>query len=292
MIMKNTYVMHSKIRERLGFGASLIIHFLLFIVLSVSGMLLPQAAVDEATDVTFFAAGGGGGGGGGSELELPGSLGMTTSGQDGGDALALAQAEVDQAMQDADGIIDSTDGTKRADQQALVAQSQKNGSFHKQQNDGLAAAARGHGSGTGSGGGHGSGSGTGTGSGTGPGSGSGSGGGHGSGHGTGIGSGSGLGNGIWRQPAVPPRITATVAPSYPPGAKQAGVEGVTLLQLVIGVDGRVESAVVLRSSGDNSLDGAAVSAAKGWRFTAARSSTGQKVRCYYNLPMRFSLRYQ
>lgn len=291
MIMKNTYIMRSAIRERLGFGASLLIHFLLFIALSISGLLLPQAAVDEGSTVTFFAAGGGGGGGGGSELEPPGSLGTTNSAQQGSDALALAQADADQAAQDADGISDIVDRTKHAAQQDLVAQSQQNGSSHKQQN-GIAAAARGHGSGSGSGGGHGSGSGTGTGSGTGPGSGSGSGGGHGSGHGTGIGSGSGPGNGIWRQPAVPPRIAATVAPSYPAGAKQAGVEGVALLQLVIGVDGRVESAVVLRSSGDSSLDGAAVSAAKGWRFTAARSSTGQKVRCYYNLPMRFSLQYQ
>lgn len=285
--------MHSRVRERLGFFGSLIIHFLLFIVLAVSGVLLPQAAADETAAITFFAAGGGGGGGG-SELEPPGSLPLAGAGDQQGAVLPKAAASPE--LMDEDTISDATSAKVNAAEQAgagySVGEQGQLGLASQGNASGSAAGARGHGSGTGSGGGHGSGRGTGTGSGTGPGSGSGSGGGHGSGHGTGIGSGTGPGNGIWRQPAVPPRITATVAPAYPVAAKQAGVEGVTLLQLVIGVDGRVESAAVLRSSGDGSLDAAAVSAAKGWRFTAARSSAGQRVRCYYNLPMRFSLKYE
>ncbi|MGM9582179.1 MAG: energy transducer TonB [Phascolarctobacterium sp.] len=290
--------MHSRVRERLGFLGSLIIHFLLFITVAVSGVLLPQAAADETAAITFFAAGGGGGGGGGSELEPPGSMPVAGAGEQQNAALPRGAilGRVLESQLDGDAISDAAPNqASTAEQAGAVPASSEQGQQglgSTSSNEGSSAGKRGYGSGTGSGGGHGSGRGTGTGSGTGPGSGSGSGGGHGSGHGTGIGSGTGPGNGIWRQPAVPPRITATVAPSYPAAAKKAGVEGVALLQLVIGMDGRVEAATVLRSSGDSSLDAAAVSAAKGWRFTAARSSSGQKVRCYYNLPMRFSLKYE
>ena len=153
-----------------------------------------------------------------------------------------------------------------------------------------ASAAGKKGSGSGSGGGQGTGHGSGKGSGTGPGSGSGSGGGHGAGQGTGIGDGSGPG--IARNPKVPPRATATSAPYYPPALRDAGVGGRVVVRGVIGIDGRVESAVVVRSSGNSTLDNNALSAFYKWRFSAAKNDAGQKVRCYFVQGFPFVIEYK
>ena len=146
------------------------------------------------------------------------------------------------------------------------------------------------GSGSGSGGGQGTGHGSGKGSGTGPGSGSGSGGGHGAGQGTGVGDGSGPG--IARNPKVPPRATATSAPYYPPALRDAGVGGRVVVRGVIGIDGRVESAVVVRSSGNSTLDNNALNAFYKWRFSAAKNDAGQKVRCYFVQGFPFVIEYK
>lgn len=111
-------------------------------------------------------------------------------------------------------------------------------------------------------------------------------------NGRGQGSGNGNGNSIVSCPAIAPKIRSTVAPQYPAAQKQAGIEGVTVMQLIVGFDGYVEAVEVIKSSGDSALDKAALNAAKKWRFTAAKNTKGEKVRCYYKLPMRFSLRYE
>lgn len=144
--------------------------------------------------------------------------------------------------------------------------------------------------GSGSGGGRGTGHGTGTGSGIGPGSGSGSGGGHGAGHGTGVGD--GVGPGIARNPKVPPRVASTAAPVYPQALRDAGIGGRVVVRGVIGIDGRVESAVVVRSSGNSTLDNNALSAFYKWRFSAAKNDAGQKVRCYFVQGFPFVIEYK
>lgn len=146
------------------------------------------------------------------------------------------------------------------------------------------------GGGGGGGGGHGTGHGTGTGSGIGPGSGSGSGGGHGAGHGSGVGD--GVGPGIARNPKVPPRVTSTVAPVYPQALRDAGIGGRVVVRGVIGIDGRVESAVVVRSSGNSTLDNNALSAFYKWRFSAAKNDADQKVRCYFVQGFPFVIEYK
>ena len=146
------------------------------------------------------------------------------------------------------------------------------------------------GSGSGSGGGHGTGHGTGNGSGVGPGSGSGSGGGHGAGHGTGVGD--GVGPGIARNPKVPPRVAATAAPVYPQALRDAGIGGRVVVRGVVGIDGRVESAEVVRSSGNSTLDNNALSAFYKWRFSAAKNDAGQKVRCYFVQGFPFVIEYK
>jgi len=136
------------------------------------------------------------------------------------------------------------------------------------------------GSGSGSGGGHGTGHGTGSGSGIGAGSGSGSGGGHGAGHGTA------------RNPKVPPRVSSTAAPVYPQALRDAGIGGRVVVRGVIGTDGRVESAEVVRSSGNSTLDNNALSAFYKWRFSAAKNDVGQKVRCYFVQGFPFVIEYK
>ena len=124
----------------------------------------------------------------------------------------------------------------------------------------------------------------------GSGSGSGSGGGHGAGHGTGVGD--GAGPGIARNPKVPPRVASTVAPVYPQALRDAGIGGRVVVRGVIGTDGRVESAEVVRSSGNSTLDNNALSAFYKWRFSAAKNDAGQKVRCYFVQGFPFVIEYK
>jgi TonB family protein len=61
-----------------------------------------------------------------------------------------------------------------------------------------------------------------------------------------------------------PRKIHDVAPVYPEAMRQSGVGGVVILELVIGTDGSVTSAKVLR--GQPGIDQAAIDAAKQWRY--------------------------
>jgi TonB family protein len=63
----------------------------------------------------------------------------------------------------------------------------------------------------------------------------------------------------------PPKKTKDVTPVYPTDAKSAGVQGVVIIEAVIGADGKVAKTKVLRSVPQ--LDGAAVAAVKQWEFT-------------------------
>ena len=63
----------------------------------------------------------------------------------------------------------------------------------------------------------------------------------------------------------PPTRIKYVVPDYPPIAKANKVEGVVIIEAVIGTDGRVENAKVLR--GTPLLDGAALEAVRSWQYT-------------------------
>lgn len=62
--------------------------------------------------------------------------------------------------------------------------------------------------------------------------------------------------------------------------------------LSLGIDGRVESAVVVRSSGNSTLDNNALSTFYKWRFSAAKNDAGQKVRCYFVQGFPFVIEYK
>lgn len=258
--MKQIEKLQAKARQRFGFCGSLIIHFILFVALAFSGVFAMQPPVADADTVVFFDAGGGGGGGGDEAVA---------------DAADDGEEQVEEVVEEE--TITLPDG--KIEHKQVVKQVVKH----------VPAGAK-KGSGSGSGGGHGTGHGTGTGSGIGAGSGSGSGGGHGAGHGSGIGD--GAGPGIARNPKVPPRVASTAAPVYPQALRDAGIGGRVVVRGVVGIDGRVESAVVVRSSGNSTLDNNALSAFYKWRFSAAKNDAGQKVRCYFVQGFPFVIEYK
>jgi protein TonB len=63
----------------------------------------------------------------------------------------------------------------------------------------------------------------------------------------------------------PPTKTKNVTPGYPEAARSARVQGIVIIEAVIGADGKVADAKVLRSVPQ--LDAAAVAAVKQWEFT-------------------------
>ena len=254
--MKQIEKLQAKARQRFGFCGSLIIHFILFVALAFSGVFAMQPPAADADTVVFFDAGGGGGGGGDEAVA---------------DAADDGEEQVEDVVEEK--TITLPDG--KIEHKQVVKHVVKH----------VPAGAK-----KGSGGGHGTGHGTGTGSGIGAGSGSGSGGGHGAGHGTGVGD--GVGPGIARNPKVPPRVASTAAPVYPQALRDAGIGGRVVVRGVIGIDGRVESAVVVRSSGNSTLDNNALSAFYKWRFSAAKNDAGQKVRCYFVQGFPFVIEYK
>ena len=253
--MKQIEKLQAKARHRFGFCGSLILHFILFVALAFSGVFAMQPPAADADTVVFFDAGGGGGG--------------------GDEAVADAADDGEEQVEDVveEETITLPDG--KIEHKQVVKHVVKH----------VPAGAK-----KGSGGGHGTGHGTGTGSGIGPGSGSGSGGGHGAGHGSGIGD--GTGPGIARNPKVPPRVASTAAPVYPQALRDAGIGGRVVVRGVIGTDGLVESAEVVRSSGNSTLDNNALSAFYKWRFSAAKNDAGQKVRCYFVQGFPFVIEYK
>lgn len=256
--MKQIEKLQAKARQRFGFCGSLIIHFILFVALAFSGVFAMQPPVADADTVVFFDAGGGGGGGGDEAVA---------------DAADDGEEQVEEVVEEE--TITLPDG--KIEHKQVVKHVVKH----------VPAGAK---KGSGSGSGHGTGHGTGTGSGIGAGSGSGSGGGHGAGHGSGIGD--GAGPGIARNPKVPPRVASTAAPVYPQALRDAGIGGRVVVRGVVGIDGRVESAVVVRSSGNSTLDNNALSAFYKWCFSAAKNDAGQKVRCYFVQGFPFVIEYR
>jgi TonB family protein len=86
---------------------------------------------------------------------------------------------------------------------------------------------------------------------------------------------------------APPRKIKDFAPVYPPAARQAGIQGVVILEAIIGVDGTVTNARVLRSI--PLLDQAAIDAVKQWQYTPVMLS-GTPVPIVMTVTVNFALR--
>jgi periplasmic protein TonB len=85
----------------------------------------------------------------------------------------------------------------------------------------------------------------------------------------------------------PPQKITDVAPIYPPIARTAHVEGVVILEAVIGEDGAVRDVRILRSI--QLLDDAATAAVRQWRFTPTLLD-GEPVPVVMTITVAFKLR--
>lgn len=255
-----------------AFGLSLLGHGAL--LCAVAGLMLlfpPPQPNREPIEVDLVAdvGGGGGGGGGGAEAkeeELP----------------KIHEAKATPTLpppppqqQDEQAENDVHEIAPKTDQAAQPSDSSASTSGSDSSDSG--------GSGSGSGGGNGSGTGSGDGSGTGPGSGSGSGGGNGSGNGDGSGDGS-----AQTGETSGPQLLSAPAPAYPESARRAGISGTTVVGMTISTDGSVSSAWVESSSGNGTLDSAAVNAVYGWRFVPAKQN-GTAITANSRVPVTFNL---
>lgn len=262
-----------KYRWSSAFGLSFICHGI--ILGAVAGLLVlfppaqPSREPIEVDLVSDIGGGGGGGGGGNSETEeLPKIH----------EAKATPTAPPPAMPAEAD--------EEAANDVHEIAQSQDRAAPSPTSSEGSSSASSDGGSGGGSGGGTGTGDGTGTGSGTGSGSGSGSGGGTGDGNGDGYGSGTGEGSGGGETTGI--QILSAPAPSYPESARRAGISGTTVVGMTVSTDGSVSSAWVESSSGNSTLDSAAVSAVYSWRFVPAKQN-GTPVTANSRVPITFNL---
>jgi protein TonB len=93
-----------------------------------------------------------------------------------------------------------------------------------------------------------------------------------------------------KQVARPPGVLKQVVPQYPRQARSRGIEGLVLVRVIIGTDGRVEPehTRVIRSV--PALDEAAVAAVSQWRFSPAIGHHGRAVRVIIEVPVQFSLK--
>jgi len=77
-----------------------------------------------------------------------------------------------------------------------------------------------------------------------------------------------------------------VTPAYPAIAQSAGVQGVVILEALIGTDGKISKARVLRSV--PLLDQAAIDAVMQWEFTPTLLN-GQPVPVLMTMTVQFTL---
>ena len=87
---------------------------------------------------------------------------------------------------------------------------------------------------------------------------------------------------------IRPVLLHKVSPVYPEVPRRARIQGRVTVQAVIGPDGSVESADVLRSS-NPFFDDAALSAVRQWRYRPA-TMNGVPVRVYFTVEVGFVLR--
>ncbi len=91
------------------------------------------------------------------------------------------------------------------------------------------------------------------------------------------------------QVAHRPVLVKHVDPAYPKAARREGIEGMVVVEAILGENGRIErGAKILRSV--PMLDEAALAAVKKWRFRPARDGDGSPRRVILEIPLRFVLR--
>lgn len=86
----------------------------------------------------------------------------------------------------------------------------------------------------------------------------------------------------------PPVLVKRVIPKYPESAKVAGLEGTVWVKALVGLDGSVKKAVLVKQEGAPEFESSALEAAKQMAFGPAKSK-GQPVEFWVTIPFRFAL---
>lgn len=242
-----------------AFGVSLVSHALAIVLIGALASLYPSIPKDKGplqVDLVSLA----GGGGGGEEAETSDEPEESQDDEEDYNPPVSADYEADnEAVNDVHEIANKT--------QEEQTKEVKKARSHRRSYTG-----------------NGSGSSTGSGSGSGSGVGSGTGSGEGSGEGTGTGNGTGDGTGE----IIGPQLLYSTTPAYPESARAADVEGIVMVGLTISVSGTVTSAWVESSSGNSTLDQAAVNSVYSWRFAPAKQN-GVAIEVQARLPVSFTL---
>lgn len=92
---------------------------------------------------------------------------------------------------------------------------------------------------------------------------------------------------FWKVEIKPQQIDVP-KPEYPDMARSAGIEGTAVVEALVDVDGSIAESRILKSSGNQALDQAAVTAARRARFKPAMQRD-MPVRVWVSIPYRFSL---
>ncbi|MGE4242551.1 energy transducer TonB [Ramlibacter sp.] len=77
-------------------------------------------------------------------------------------------------------------------------------------------------------------------------------------------------------------------PAYPPLSRRMGEQGTVMLRALIGADGNVQRVEILRSSGYDRLDQAALAAVRQWRFVPGKRG-GVPTTMSHDIPLIFNL---
>lgn len=99
----------------------------------------------------------------------------------------------------------------------------------------------------------------------------------------------GTSSGVSHPSRAPVVATGNKPPRYPEECRRKREQGTVLVHAVIEPDGSVSSVQVVRSSGYDLLDKAAVEAVRTWRFISA-TQAGEPIRSHADLPIVFVLR--
>jgi protein TonB len=93
-----------------------------------------------------------------------------------------------------------------------------------------------------------------------------------------------------KQVLRPPAVLKQVAPDYPRRARSDRLQGLVMVRIIVGTDGKVEPqhTRVIRSV--PGLDQAAIDAVNQWRFSQALGHEGRPVRVTLTIPVEFSLK--
>ncbi|GAB0056635.1 hypothetical protein SIID45300_00943 [Candidatus Magnetaquicoccaceae bacterium FCR-1] len=94
---------------------------------------------------------------------------------------------------------------------------------------------------------------------------------------------------VYRAVDLGATLAGNPRPDYPRSARRLGQEGLVLVRVEVGADGRAEQVALHQSSGFDLLDRAALEAVARWRFVAARRA-GVPVAATVTVPIRFMLR--